>query len=335
MSATRYEDILDERLKQARQAVHEAEAARRPIRWKRAIAAAVVLGCLLVSWAGRDREEPATGGVPFDRAAVVSADTLGLGVHAAELVKARPAPVQTSSPPTPNPSASPRPRPRSVAATPPRLSTAPALLHQVPAVEAGEVALDLDAVGVYVAAVEEALPVLLPPGTRLSVMLTRAIATGAVSAPTSAAVAEDLLVGGRTAVPAGSTLVGEAFATRSDDRVQVVFQALVRDGASVPVRAIAMGSDGQVGLPGTLVRKGSKAKKGLGKVLGAMASTLTFGAVGGRGPADAVADGLLASGASGLTDLERAWTAERSDKVVRVAPGTRLVAWIQMEARLP
>ena len=188
----------------------------------------------------------------------------------------------------------------------------------------------------HVPAIEDFGPRTLAPGTRLAAILTNAIATGAVGAPVSAVMAEDLTQAGRVVVPVGTTLVGEAFSTRSDDRIQVVFQSLVREGSTIPLRAMALGADGQVGLQGTLVRKASKGKKGLGKVLGAVASTLTLGAVGGGGdPVGALADGLVTAGAAGLTDLERAWATERSDKVIRVAAGTRLTAWIQAEAKIP
>lgn len=338
---SRYDDVLDQRLAQAREMLRQAQAAeRRPFRWKRWVAATGVAGMLAV-WILADRDEPAKGSLPFDRAAVVSADTLGLGVHAGEFLTATPRPAATPAPsptpspaPTPIPSHSPRAR-VAAAPRPPRPAPAPVTRERrLPVVEGAEEELSLDTLGVYVAALEEAGRALLPPGTRVAAMLTSAVTTGPVSAPVSATVVEDVHQGGQVVLPAGALLIGEAFATRNDDRVQVAIQALVCEGTSLPLRAIALGADGQVGLSGTVVRKASRAKKGLGRVLGAVASTLTLGAVG-NGPAEAVAEGLLASGASGLSDLERAWAAERSDKVVRLAPGTRLVAWIQAKARLP
>lgn len=331
---SRYDEILDQRLKTAREVIQQAQqsAGGKRIHWNWRYAALGLLSVILAISVGTGKDEPSKGSLPFDRAAVVSADTLGLGVQPGDFVTAAP---KRSATPTPSPTPQP-PRAASIVVRRPRPTPPPPPRGTSDRHEDGDEDLLLDGVAVHVPALEDLGPQRLAPGTRLAAILTNAIATGAVGSPVSAVLAEDLMQGGRVVVPIGTTLIGEAFSTRSDDRIQVVFQALVREGSSVPLRAVALGADGQVGLQGTLVRKGSKAKKGLGKVLGAVASTLTLGAVGGGGDAvGALADGLVTAGAVGLTDLERAWAMERSDKVIRVAAGTRLTAWIQTEAKIP
>ena len=63
-------------------------------------------------------------------------------------------------------------------------------------------------------------------GTRLRVRLTAPVVTSFAGSPVTAAVADDVLLGGDVALPAGTVLVGEAFGTYLDDRAQVTFSAL-------------------------------------------------------------------------------------------------------------
>ena len=110
---------------------------------------------------------------------------------------------------------------------------------------------------------EKPPPLVINIGTRIAAVLTDPVVTGAALAPATAKLASDVYVGDRLAVPAGTLLVGEAFATQQDDRAQVVFSAIVRDGKTINLEGWAL-QDGEIGVRGKVVRKGSKTKRGAG-----------------------------------------------------------------------
>jgi hypothetical protein len=154
-------------------------------------------------------------------------------------------------------------------------------------------------------------------GTRIEAVLTDPLVTGAAFAPATARLEKDVYVDDRLAVPAGSLLVGEGFATLQDDRAQILFTSIVKDGQTIRFEGWAL-QQGEMGVRAKVIRKGSKVKKGAGTVLGAAASALTFGlrrglGTGRRRPRQPRSDGRQRPRRRG-----RDW--RRSDKVVRVRP---------------
>jgi type IV secretory pathway VirB10-like protein len=87
---------------------------------------------------------------------------------------------------------------------------------------------------------EKPLPLVINVGTRIQAVLTDPVVTGAALAPATAKLANDVLVGDRVAIPAGTVLVGEGFATQQDDRAQVVFSAIVKDGKTLQFEGWAL-----------------------------------------------------------------------------------------------
>lgn len=108
---SRYDDILDQRLKAAREVIQQAQQSTggKKFRWNWRYTALGLLSVVLAMSVGTGKDEPSKGSLPFDRAAVVSADTLGLGVHSSDFVTLAPRPSPT---PTPTPTPSPTPQPR-------------------------------------------------------------------------------------------------------------------------------------------------------------------------------------------------------------------------------
>jgi hypothetical protein len=166
-------------------------------------------------------------------------------------------------------------------------------------------------------------------GTRIDAVLTDPVITGATFAPATARVTADVYAGDRLAIAAGTVLVGEAFAAEQHDRAQVVFTAIVRSGKTLPFEGWAI-QEGEMGLRAKVLRKGSKAGKGAGAVLGAAASALTYGLAGAAsGPEGAALASLGNSAAQDLTGLGRDW--RRSNKVLRVEPGVLMTVYIRRD----
>jgi hypothetical protein len=176
---------------------------------------------------------------------------------------------------------------------------------------------------------EKPAPLLVNVGTRVQAVLTDPVVTGAALAPATAKLQSDVVVGDRVAIPAGTVLVGEGFATQQDDRAQVVFSAIVKDGKTLQFEGWAM-QEGEVGVKGKVVKKGSKGKKGAGTVLGAAASALTYGVAGALGGPEGAALASLGNTAAGdMLGLGRDW--RRTDKVVRVEAGVPIVVYIRRD----
>jgi hypothetical protein len=166
-------------------------------------------------------------------------------------------------------------------------------------------------------------------GTRVEALLTDPVVTGAAFAPASATLAKDVYVEDRLAIPAGTVLVGEGFATLQDDRAQILFSAIVKDGQTIRFEGWAL-QQGEMGVRAKVIRKGSKAKKGMGTVLGAAASALTYGLTGAAaGPEGAALASLGQTTANDLNGLGRDW--RRSDKVVRVEAGVPITVYIRRD----
>lgn len=277
-------------------------------------------------------EATGKGSVPFDRSTVISTRTAGLGASAEDLAP-RSAP---SKPPTLEPlSAAPtpvleRPEPRPTARGKKADRACPdcdkrrAALADVLSTPPQEPETPQPT-----PSPEKPLPMVINIGTRIAAVLTDPVVTGAALAPATAKLANDVYVGDRLAIPAGTLLVGEGFATQQDDRAQVVFNALVRDGKTIQLEGWAL-QDGEIGLRGKLVRKGSKAKRGAGTVLGAAASALTYGLAGvGSGPERAVLGALGGTAANDLIGVARDW--RQSDKVVRVPAGVSITVYLRRD----
>jgi len=176
---------------------------------------------------------------------------------------------------------------------------------------------------------EKPRPIVINIGTRIAAVLTDPVVTGAALAPATAKLASDVYVGDRLAIPAGTMLVGEGFATQQDDRAQIVFTAMVRDGKTIAFEGWAL-QDGEVGIRGKVVRKGAKTKKGAGTILGAAASALTLGVAGAlSGPEGAALASLGNTASNDLVGLSREW--RHSDKVVRVAAGVPITVYLRRD----
>jgi hypothetical protein len=83
------------------------------------------------------------------------------------------------------------------------------------------------------------------------------------------------------------------------------------------------------------VRKASAAKKGAGRVLGSIGQALSFGLVGRGDGVLGDAGAILANEtASDLSQLDRAWSLQRSDKVLEVKAGTTVTVYVQSDVRV-
>jgi hypothetical protein len=275
------------------------------------------------------------GSVPFDRSTVISTRTAGLGASAEDLAprpapSVAPAPLIEASPPVDAGASRERPEPRPAA-------RARKTRHECPECDKRRAALARPLASPTPQPEpsptppppEKPRPIVINIGTRIAAVLTDPVVTGAALAPATAKLANDVYVGDRLAIPAGTLLVGEGFATQQDDRAQVVFTAMVRDGKTIQFEGWAL-QEGEVGIRGKVVRKGSKTKKGAGAVLGAAASALTYGVAGAlSGPEGAALASLGNTAANDMLGLGRDW--RHSDKVVRVAAGVPITVYLRRD----
>ena len=288
-------------------------------------------------------ETRAHGTVPFARSAVISTRTAGLGASAEDLAP-RPAP---TLPPPDFSKLQPSPLPDQKApqaraelthkTTPPAcpecerrkarmLAAQRAVAQPTPIPLATPVPVPIPT------PTPKPPPLVVNVGARFQAVLTDPVITGAAFAPASAKLTENVIVGDRVVLPAGTALVGDAFATQEGDRAQVVFSAVIRDGKTEQIEAWAL-QDGEMGLRGKVVRKGSKGKKGAATVLGAAATGLSFGLAGALpGPGGAALSTLGSSVATDMEGLRHDW--RRSDKVVRVEAGTPVTVYLRRDLKL-
>jgi hypothetical protein len=276
---------------------------------------------------------PEKGTVPFDRSTVISTSTAGLGASVEDLAPRAPAATPAVAPQMPLAPAAPEPRSptrpvraagHTQAACPECEKRRAAML----ALEATPLPAATPVPAPTLAAPPKEPPLTVNLGTRVEAVLTDPIVTGAAFAPATAKLTTDLHVGDRLAIPAQTVLVGEGFATEQDDRAQVLFTAIVRDGRTIKFEGWAL-QQGEMGIPARVIRKGSKTKKGAGTVLGAAASALTYGLAGSAGPEGAALASLGQTAANDLGALGRDW--RRSNKVVRVEAGAPITIYIRRD----
>ena len=321
------------------QAKEQPEPTRLP-RWTLPAVVVTVASLAMLSLLGgteaRDR-----GSVPFDRATVLSTRTAGLGANAEDLApRATPAPITIPEVPEPTPSAvlaeldhkhaEERPTPPPVKPRKPREKCVGCDVPRPKAKRDVEPIVVAEAAPPPVIVIpEKPAPVIINVGTRLEALLSDPVITGAALAPATAQLAKDLVIGERLVMRQGTTLVGEAFATQTDDRAQIVFTAIVKDGKTLQFEGWAL-QQGEMGVRGKVIRKASKVKKGAGAVLGAAASALTFGLGGvNPGPESAALASLGNTAANDLIGVGRDW--RRSDKGVRIAAGIPITVYIRRD----
>jgi hypothetical protein len=307
----------------------EQPETRRVPRWAVPALVVVAASMSLFSVIG-GTASPEKGSVPFDRSTVISTRTAGLGANAEDLAPRSPAPAPTagvSSTPAPARPRTPRTAPwepeRAGSACPECDRRRAALAEFGPALPASPGPSPSPSPSSKPASVTINL------GTRVEALLTDPVVTGAAFAPASATLAKDVYVDDRLAIPAGTVLVGEGFATLQDDRAQILFSAIVKDGQTIRFEGWAL-QQGEMGVRAKVIRKGSKTKKGVGTVLGAAASALTYGLAGAAaGPEGAALASLGQTAANDLNGLGRDW--RRSDKVVRVEAGVPITVYIRRD----
>jgi hypothetical protein len=286
-----------------------------------AIAAAIALG-FLADRRGSAASKPT---VPFGRDTVISEKTAGIGADPdAFEVRAVSAPSATAIP-TAEPTKEPK---RRASASRPMSA-----LDEGASLEPSEVLVSQAEVDAALAAAPPAPSpekLTLNIGTRFPVRLVTTATTGAAAGVCSAETVADVVVGDNVALPKGTRLEGLAFATRENDRAQIVFRALVLDGKTVSLQGIVIGKDGEFGVKGKVVRKASKLKHVAGRVTGAVADAAMWGSIGAgtlAGGDYGILDQLTSGAARDLNVLEQQWT--RSDKAVRVAAGTAAEVYLR------
>lgn len=215
---------------------------------------------------------------------------------------ARPAPVARSSSPTPQVETSPTPPP---AATPP---PAPTPTPKPP-------------------------PAVINMGTRIVATLEAPVRTGAALTPATALVQADVTVGERVVLPAGARLVGSAFATTGDDRVQVLWRAAVVGGRTYRLDGEALSPDGSQGLSGKVLKKKRKGvlRRIGATVLGTAGETLGYGIPGGDGVTGLAEDALAGRAGRELTRAaqDREWL--QADKVIELPAGAGLIVYVSAD----
>lgn len=173
-------------------------------------------------------------------------------------------------------------------------------------------------------------------GTRLRATLEAPLRTGSALAPATATLAEDLRDGDHVLLSAGTRLVGNAFATPNDDRVQIVWRAIVCDGRTLAVQAETLGSDGAPGLPGKVIRRHRRG------VLRRIGSTLAATAGDAAGYVLPLGDTALEQASAALAGRAgrelgqlgnaREWV--QADTVVELKAGTPIVVYVSADIAL-
>ena len=84
------------------------------------------------------------------------------------------------------------------------------------------------------------------------------------------------------------------------------------------------------------MRKASAPKKGVGRLLGSVGSALAVG-LAGQAPGGVLGGAginLAEDVASGMTQLDRTWATQRSDKAIEVPAGAQLVVYVQADLKV-
>lgn len=345
-----YEEALNKKLEEAAKAAVQGRATapgdHRVPRWTQTLGtvALILAGLAFVTGARSDT----TSRLSTGPGTMFSAQLAGAGASAQDLIPPQPAPpaapavepaaVQRPDAETPRQFLQELERRRSARARPypapaPIPTSTPCVGCQ--AVAAADIVL-YDETGEHGVLVPAATPQSAPVinvGTRIRALLPEPITTSPGGTPVVALVAEQVTIGDRVVLPAGARLVGDAFAIDEDDRVQVVLTALVLDGRTAPLSGVALSDDNRLGLPAKVIKKRSKGKRGLGKALGIVGSTLSFGLIPRGSDLGAAAASQLASEtARDLNQIEARWT--RSDKVLR-APAGNVTVYLRSDLVLP
>lgn len=287
------------------------------------------------------------GNEPIGAGAVATADGAGVGSSAAAfLPRAEAATMRESAaPPSPEPkaeapAASSRPATRSAPrhAQPHQSPQGPGEPREsLPLLISADDAHDEFAAEVGLASAASAAPMpVFNVGTRLRATLEAPLRTGSTLAPATAVLAEDIRAGDQVLLKAGTRLAGSAFATPNDDRVQILWRALVREGRTLAIQAETLGPDGAPGIAGKVIRRHRKG------VLRRIGSTLTATAGEAAGYAVPFGDtaleragAVLASKAGReLGDLGagREWL--QADTVVELKAGAPLVVYLSADLAL-
>ena len=171
-------------------------------------------------------------------------------------------------------------------------------------------------------------------GARIRITLMEPVLTGGAGTPVRARVEEDIPEGPQVAVRKGAVFVGRAYATDSDDRVQILFGWLVVAGKSHSVRAVALGPDNGLGLRGRVIHRASRGRSVGGKVLGTVGRVLSFGllASGGNDVGALAARDAAETVGDNLRSTAQRWVV--SDKAIQLAAGTLAVAYLEGDLEL-
>lgn len=331
----------------------QARKAKKPL-FGKLLLAVVVVGVvkLLFFSAQGDR-----GTRPLNAVALASADGTGLGSSPVGFLT-EPAPTpQPSAAPTPGPAPSTaasqvpavkpsRPRgdrrtaPLPAASAPRPPDDLPVLLaaagHEAAPDYAVEIGLDAATPAAPAAAAPPA-PTVVNMGTRLQARLESGLRTGATLTPVTAVLTADLRAGDRVILPAGGRVVGSAFATTGDDRVQLVWRALVVNGRTIPFEGETLADDGTLGLVGKVIdRRGKGILRRIGSVaLTAAGASVAYGVPGGDGVLGRAGDVAADQAGRQLERMgqQREWL--QADKVVELRAGAPCVVYVSSDVVLP
>lgn len=323
-----------------------SRARRRWLTGRRLVVAGVGIGTVALLFGGpRGRR----GNEPIGAAAVATAEGAGVGSSVSGFL-----PQSDSRAVTPShgsaPSAPSEPAPASLAA--PAVPTAGAAGRRRPAPTATPVSREALAglpvladgrsyaaeVGTSAAEVSAPAATSTPVvnvGTRVQARLEASVRTGASLVPVTAVLTEDVRVGERVLLPAGARLVGSAFATPQDDRVQILWRAVVQAGRTWPFEGETLGADGAPGLVGKLItrrRKGVLRRIG-SAVAGVAADTAGVAAPFGDGLLDRTGTALVGRAGSDLRqfDTGREWL--QADSVVELKAGITCTIFVAADLR--
>jgi hypothetical protein len=324
------EEAADE-IERARELLVEGRRPRRSA-WRRAgvgravFLLAVLLVLRVVFFSGGRRGTEPIG-------AVATAEGAGVGNSVAAFL-----PVAAASPEaTPSPPPTPTPAPSPSETPTPRARRAPRLVERAPIAapatpEPSPIATPPPAP--TPSPVPKPTPIVLNMGTRIEATLEAPVRTGATLAPATALVTRDVTVGEIIVLPAGTRLVGSAFATTGDDRVQIVWRAAIIAGRTHRLAGEALSADGSQGLVGKVVKKkGNSVLRRIGStVLGTAGETLGYGIPGGDGLGGLAEDALAAHAGRELVraSQEREWL--QADKVIELKAGATLVVYVSSDA---
>ena len=345
-----YEEILSRKLEEAAKAAiqgrSDAGLDDRFPSWTRGLAAIGVIAAVLVFAAGARSDPPSrlsTGPGTLFSAQLAGASAspeeiippLAAAMHQQETTETVAAAREEKTPRQLLRDLGDRRRPPIRASVPPVPSPQPTPCAECREMAAPTVVLfdDTGEHGVRVPAVSPTPAPVINVGTRIHAVLPEPVVTSPGGTPVIVLVTDDVVVGDHVALRAGARMVGDAFAIEEDDRVQIIVTAVVVDGKTVPLSGVVVSDENRLGLPAKVVKKRSTGKRGLGRALGVVGSTLSVGLIPGVSSiGSAAASRIAAESASDLNQIEARWT--RSDKVLR-APAGAVTVYLRADLVLP